>query len=111
MEERRGFDKGISFPPKPVEVGEEYEVDIEEISRKGDGIARIEGLVTFVPNTKQGEHVKIKITNIGRTFAEAEVVEEAESVEEEPEEEVIEEEPEEEIVEEEPEEEVIEEDQ
>ena len=28
-----------SFPPKPVEVGKEYDVAIQEISRRGDGIA------------------------------------------------------------------------
>lgn len=37
-------------------------------------MARIEGLVTFVTNAKQGEHVKIKVTRISRRFAEAEVV-------------------------------------
>ena len=36
----RGFNRGSSAP-KPVEVGKEYEVDITEISRQGDGIARV----------------------------------------------------------------------
>ena len=82
MEERRGFGsrrggfrgRGNRFPPKPVEVGKEYEVDIQETSRRGEGIARIQGLVVFVPNTKPGDHAKIKITRISRRFAEAEVV-------------------------------------
>jgi predicted RNA-binding protein with TRAM domain len=74
MEERRSFGRGDRFAPKPVEVGKEYEVDIQEISRRGEGIARIEGLVTFVPNTKTGDHVKIRITRISRRFAEGEVV-------------------------------------
>jgi predicted RNA-binding protein with TRAM domain len=69
MEERRG-----RFPPKPVEVGQECEVDIQETSRRGDGIARIQGLVIFVPNTKTGDHVKIRIKRVSRRFAEAEVV-------------------------------------
>lgn len=82
MEERRfgprrgGFgrrERG-GFAPKPVEVGKEYEVNIEELSSRGEGIARVQGLVIFVPNTKQGEHVKIKVTRISRRFAEAEVV-------------------------------------
>lgn len=71
--ERRGFVR--RFPPKPVEIGKEYDVDIEELSRRGDGIARIKGLVTFVPNAKPGDKVRIKITRISRRFAEAEVVE------------------------------------
>jgi predicted RNA-binding protein with TRAM domain len=79
--ERREFDRG--FPPKPVEVGKEYDVEIQETSRRGEGITRIEGLVVFVPNTKPGDKLKIKITNIGRRFAEAEVIGEAESAAEE----------------------------
>jgi predicted RNA-binding protein with TRAM domain len=64
--------------PKPVEVGKEYDVEIQETSRRGEGVARIEGLVCFVPNAKPGEHVRIKITRISSRFAEAEVVGEAE---------------------------------
>jgi len=77
-------DKRDSFSPKPVEVGKEYEADIQEMSRRGEGIARIQGLVVFVPNTKTGDHVKIRVKRISRRFAEAEVVgkEEAEEKEE-----------------------------
>lgn len=74
-ERRRSFGRGV--PPKPVEIGKEYDVKIEEISRRGEGIARIKGLVTFVPNAKAGENVRIRITRISRRFAEAEVVEKA----------------------------------
>lgn len=82
MEERRGFGRN-RFPPKPVEIGKEYEVDIQETSRRGEGIARIKGLVTFIPNTKPGDHVKIRITTMSRRFAEAEVVREEETEEKE----------------------------
>jgi predicted RNA-binding protein with TRAM domain len=58
----------------PVELGQEYEGEIEDISRRGDGIAKIEGFVIFVPNVKKGEHVKFKITKVGRRFAVAELV-------------------------------------
>ncbi len=84
-ERRGGFRAGRDrFPPKPVEIGKEYEVDIQEISRRGEGIARIQGLVVFVPNTKTGDHVKIRIKRVSRRFAEAEVAgrEEAEGEEE-----------------------------
>ena len=74
---------GGNFPPKPVEVGKEYDVEIQEMSRRGEGIARIQGLVVFVPNTQNGDHVKIRVTRISRRFAEAEVVgKEAEEKEE-----------------------------
>jgi predicted RNA-binding protein with TRAM domain len=59
---------------KPVELDEEYEAEIEDMSRRGDGIAKIEGFVIFVPNTKQGEHVKFKITRVGNRFATGELV-------------------------------------
>ncbi len=69
---RRSY--GPRFPPKPVEVGKEYDVEIQETSRRGEGIARIKGLVVFVPNTKPGDKVKVRITRISRRFCEAEVV-------------------------------------
>jgi len=59
---------------KPVEVDKEYEAEIEDISRRGDGIARIQGFVIFVTNTKQGEHVKFKVTRVGNRFATGELV-------------------------------------
>ena len=59
---------------KPVEVDKEYEAEIEDISRRGDGIAKIQGFIIFVPNTKQGEHVKFKVTKVGNRFATGELV-------------------------------------
>ncbi len=49
-------------------------MEIQETSRRGEGIARIKGLVCFVPNTKPGDKVKIRITRVSRRAAEAEVV-------------------------------------
>jgi len=71
---RFGRNRSRQILPKPVEVGEEYEVDIQELSRRGEGIARIKGLVTFIPNTKPGDHLKVRITRIGRRYAEARAV-------------------------------------
>ncbi len=66
------------FPPKPVEMGKEYDVEILELSRRGEGIARIENLVCFIPDTKPGEHVRVRITRISQRFAEAEATEKLE---------------------------------
>lgn len=63
-----------NFGPKPVEAGKEYDVQITEISRKGDGIARIQGFVIFVKDGKVGQNAKIRVTQIGPRFATAEVV-------------------------------------
>ncbi|WP_337862600.1 TRAM domain-containing protein [Nitrososphaera sp.] len=63
-----------NFGPKPVESGKEYDVQITEISRKGDGIARIQGFVIFVKDGKVGQNAKIRVTQIGPRFATAEIV-------------------------------------
>lgn len=62
-----------NFGPKPVETGKEYDVQITEISRKGDGIARIQGFVIFVKDGKVGQSVKIRISQVGPRFATAEI--------------------------------------
>ena len=59
----------------PVEEGETYEVKIQDIARQGDGIARIEGFVIFVPGTKVGDEVQIKVERVLPKFAFASVVE------------------------------------
>jgi predicted RNA-binding protein with TRAM domain len=64
---------GGSFGPKPVETGKEYDVQITETSRQGDGIAKVQGFVIFVKNAKVGQNVKIKVTNVGARFATAEL--------------------------------------
>lgn len=59
---------------KPVKEGEEYDVTISETGSRGDGIARIKNFVVFVPNTKKGDVVKIKITQLRGRSAVGEVV-------------------------------------
>jgi predicted RNA-binding protein with TRAM domain len=63
-----------SFGSKPVETGKEYNVQITETSRKGDGIARIQGFVIFVKDGRVGQDVKAKATSVGERFATAEIV-------------------------------------
>jgi predicted RNA-binding protein with TRAM domain len=63
-----------NFGPKPVETGKEYDVQITEISRKGDGIARVQGFVIFVKDGKVGQNAKIRVSQIGPRFATAELV-------------------------------------
>ena len=72
----RRFGGGRRFDdrPKPVETGKEYDVSITEISRKGDGIARVDGFVIFVKGGQVGQNAKIKVTQVGGRFATAEVV-------------------------------------
>ena len=57
----------------PVEVGNEYEVDITETTPQGAGIARIKGFLILVDNTKPGDHLKVTITKTDALNAEAEI--------------------------------------
>jgi predicted RNA-binding protein with TRAM domain len=66
-----GFNRQFSAP---VKEGQEIEVKIEAVGEKGDGIAKVDGFVLFVPNTKVGDEVKIKITRVLRKVGFAEVV-------------------------------------
>jgi predicted RNA-binding protein with TRAM domain len=69
-----GYRRYDMFGPKPVESGKEYDVQVTEISRKGDGIARIQGFVIFVKDGKVGQNAKIRVTQVGNRFATAEIV-------------------------------------
>ncbi|SCG86670.1 putative protein MJ0660 [Methanobacterium congolense] len=73
------YDRNDSYESRensaPINVGEEYDVKIEDLGRDGDGIARIEGFVIFVTGAKVGDEVKIKINSTRRNFAFAEIVE------------------------------------
>ena len=75
MSYRFGSTRSRYSMKKPVELDKEYEAKIEDISRRGDGIAKIEGFIIFVPNAKQGDNVKFKITRVGNRFATGELVE------------------------------------
>jgi predicted RNA-binding protein with TRAM domain len=69
----KSFNRGSPIS-KPVEAGKEYEVDISEISRQGDGVARVQGFVVFVENGRVGNKIKVKITHVGDRFAKATII-------------------------------------
>ena len=50
-------------------------ITIQDIARQGDGIARIEGFVVFVPSTEIGDEIQIKLEKVLPDFAFATVVE------------------------------------
>ena len=59
----------------PIGEDETYNVTIQDIARLGDGIARIEGFVVFVPGTEIGDEIQIKLEKVLPNFAFATVVE------------------------------------
>ncbi len=69
--------EGRGFQPRsfaPVKVGDEIDVTIEAVGAKGDGIAKKEGFVLFVPGVQKGDNVKIRVTKVLNKVGFAEVV-------------------------------------
>jgi len=65
-------------PQPPVEPGEIRYVEIEDIGKQGDGIARVErGYVIIVPGTDIDERVKIEVTEVKSNFAVGEPIADA----------------------------------
>ncbi|MBN2880746.1 TRAM domain-containing protein [Candidatus Woesearchaeota archaeon] len=57
-----------------VKVGEEYDVVIESVGHKGDGLAKIDNFAIFVKETHKGDELKIRITKVLEKVAFAEKV-------------------------------------
>ncbi len=74
---RGGFGGSFGSFKKPVEVGKEYNVTISDTSRRGEGIAKIDGFVIFVPGAKQGQAARIKVTQVSNRFATGQVIEDS----------------------------------
>ncbi len=51
-------------PIAPVTVGVEYNAKIEGVSCLGDGKAKVEEFVVFVPGTQVGDQVRFQIDRI-----------------------------------------------
>ena len=64
-------------PQPPVDVGETRYVEIEDLGKQGDGIARVErGYVIIVPGAEVGERVKVEVSEVKSNFAVGEIIEE-----------------------------------
>ena len=48
----------------PLKVGDMLNLKIKSIGSKGDGIAKHEDCIVFVPDVKVGEEVTVNVTNI-----------------------------------------------
>lgn len=66
FQERRRF--------APVREGDELDVKIEAVGEKGDGIAKKQGFVLFVPKAKTGDEVRIRVTKVLKNAGFAEVI-------------------------------------
>ena len=53
----------------PVEKNKEYIVNIENLSSKGSGIAKVDGFTIFVPNTVMGDVARILCIKVKSSYA------------------------------------------
>ncbi len=70
----RGRDRFGGERPGSLEVGEELTLRIFGVSRRGDGMGKAKGYTIFVPHTKAGDVVKVRVTRVWSRYATAEVV-------------------------------------
>lgn len=59
----------------PVEKNKEYTVKIEAVSSDGNGVAHIDGFAIFIPQTAEGDEVKILVVKVQKRFAYGKVLE------------------------------------
>jgi len=57
-----------------MEIGEEFEVDVINMTPSGEGVAKIKMFPVFIKGAKLNEHVKIRITSLMGGAADAELV-------------------------------------
>lgn len=57
-----------------LKIGDHYQVKIEKIGRKGDGIARFNNYFFLIPDTSEGETIQIEVTKCSANFGFAKVV-------------------------------------
>jgi 23S rRNA (uridine2552-2'-O)-methyltransferase len=48
----------------PVTVGDEFAVDIVDVGREGDGIAKVDGFTLFVAGVAEGDSVTVEVTDL-----------------------------------------------
>ncbi len=58
----------------PLEIGQQYELNIDGISSEGQGIGRYSGIAVFVPLALPGERVLARVKRIKKNYAEAELM-------------------------------------
>jgi len=59
---------------RPVTLGERVRVEIEALAMGGDGVARVDDYVLFVPGTTPGDTVSAEVTETRATYGKARVV-------------------------------------
>lgn len=61
--------------PRPLERGDELEIEIQALGEGPDGLAKVDDYVVFVPGLLPGERALVRITSSTRKFARGETIE------------------------------------
>lgn len=61
-------------PARPPAVGDRLQVEIVDIAFGGEGVARVDDFVVFVPFVCVGESVEVEITEVKRKFGRAKLI-------------------------------------
>lgn len=61
---------------KPVEEGQKYTVEVIGEGKEGDGVAKVNNFVVFIPGANEGEEVTIEIDEVRARSAVGKIVEE-----------------------------------
>lgn len=70
-------DNFVRFTPKPVKLGDVTSLPVENITEKGDGVAKVDGYVIFIKGAVPedvNKTIQFKILEIHRKFAVAEKI-------------------------------------
>ncbi len=59
----------VRVASETLREGKVYDMEITDLSRDGDGIARYGNYTIYVPGARKGEHVKVKILKIKKNIA------------------------------------------
>ncbi|RLG22740.1 23S rRNA (uridine(2552)-2'-O)-methyltransferase [Methanosarcinales archaeon] len=65
---------GKGFYHPKVLPGEEYEVRVDDVSERGEGVARLDDFVVFIKGAKKGERVRCRITKVRQRYAVAKLI-------------------------------------
>jgi 23S rRNA (uracil1939-C5)-methyltransferase len=73
----RGHKKKDKYNKKkpPVKKGDVIELYIKDVSKKGDGVGKVEKFAIFVPGAEEGETVKVRIMEVKKNCALGKVIE------------------------------------
>jgi len=64
----------VAVPASIISVGEEVELSIYALAYGGEGIAKYKGLVIFVANALPGDKIWVRILQVKKRFARAELI-------------------------------------